>query len=200
MQRRRDRSSDGKRHTEEQYMARGVGPQRRSGCWSPASLRMLVAGVAAYPLPTRKSTVGRLRLLPFNHAKPRPLHLRRPTHLRPPTPARLHPPPAASSSDHARRRRHQREELGRRGCEALHGRPSLLPPFRCIELHPLHHLRENILVRIIHPPPNIYSHNRASFGQVLFVTSFGLEHIEDIDYFLEGHSTDEGGNMVNRCT
>lgn len=56
VQRRRDRSSDGKRHTEEQYMARGVGPRRRSGCWSPASLRMLVAGVAACPLPTRKST------------------------------------------------------------------------------------------------------------------------------------------------
>lgn len=156
VQRRRDRSSDGKRHTEEQYMARGVGPRRRSGCWSPASLRMLVAGVAAYPLPTRKSMAGRLRLLPFHHAKPRPLHLRRPTQLRPPTPAPLHPPPAASSSDHARRRRHQREELGRRGCEALHGWPSLLPPFRCIELRPLHHLRENILVRIIHPPPNIY--------------------------------------------
>jgi hypothetical protein len=40
VQRRRDRSSDGKRHTEEHYMARGVGPRRRSGCWLP------VAGVA----------------------------------------------------------------------------------------------------------------------------------------------------------
>jgi hypothetical protein len=49
----------------------------------------------------------------------------------------------------------------------------------------------------LHPSDTI---NIVKASLIFDCDMFSVERIEDLDYFLEGHSINEGKNRVNRCT